>query len=123
MQERGAVGASGGERPVAQIVPRGRRRGILTGGLWLFAVFLPAAAIGIELVTGMCADAFFDPIPTWIHLALACLVPGANALVCRASTRGPRPGEASGASRFPGGPRARAATPPAHDSSPLTTSA
>ena len=55
--------------------------------LALFGVVLPALVIAIELVTGMCADAFFDPIPTLWHLALALSVPVGNAAVWAALHR------------------------------------
>lgn len=47
----------------------------------LFATGLPAAAILIELVTGWCAEAFFDPLPSFAHLLLVSLVPIVNLLI------------------------------------------
>ena len=47
--------------------------------LWIFGVALPLGVLGFELVTGLCAEALFDPIPTWLHALLIALVPGANA--------------------------------------------
>ena len=49
--------------------------------IFLFGVFYPAAAIGIELVTRMCAGAFFDPMPTWWHAAIVASVPPGNMLI------------------------------------------
>ena len=46
--------------------------------LWIFGILLPVATIALEVTTHWCAEVFFDPIPTWWHLALAALVPGAN---------------------------------------------
>ncbi|WP_205525599.1 PEP-CTERM sorting domain-containing protein [Pyxidicoccus trucidator] len=46
----------------------------------LFGVVLPAVTLGVELVTGMCADTFFDPLPTPLHILLVAAVPAANAL-------------------------------------------
>ncbi|MFP2904839.1 hypothetical protein ACLESD_07250 [Pyxidicoccus sp. 3LFB2] len=46
----------------------------------LFGVVLPAVTLGVELVTGMCADTFFDPLPTPLHILLVATVPAANAL-------------------------------------------
>ena len=46
--------------------------------LALFGVVLPAVVIVVELLTGMCASTFFDPIPTPWHLAMAASVPLAN---------------------------------------------
>src|SRR5438093_6712458 len=44
----------------------------------LFGVFLPLGTLFAELATHMCAGTFFDPIPTWWHVALVALVPVAN---------------------------------------------
>ncbi len=49
------------------------------GGLALtFGVIIPGITILIELVTQMCADAFFDPLPTWPMTLLVAAVPIAN---------------------------------------------
>jgi hypothetical protein len=53
------------------------------GAIFLHAVFgvlLPLVTLGVELFTGMCADTFFDPLPTPLHILLVALVPVANAL-------------------------------------------
>src|SRR5215831_14239309 len=47
----------------------------------LFGVLYPAAVIAIELITHMCARAFFDPIPSWGHAAAAAFVPASNLLI------------------------------------------
>jgi hypothetical protein len=49
--------------------------------LLIIAVLIPLATLIIEFVTGMCADTFFDPMPTAWHVALVALVPVVNALV------------------------------------------
>ncbi len=54
------------------------RRGI-TVLLWLLGVALPIGTLGFEWLAGFCAEAFFDPLPTWLHIALIALVPVANA--------------------------------------------
>lgn len=56
-------------------------------GFWLlaFGVALPLISLVIELATGMCAAVFFDPMPTWGHIALVALVPLANWLVWQAA--------------------------------------
>lgn len=46
----------------------------------LFGVLLPLVTLGVELYSGMCADAFFDPLPTPVHILLVAAVPAANAL-------------------------------------------
>lgn len=47
----------------------------------LFGVLLPLITLGYELATRACADAFFDPIPTHLHVALVVLVPLSNLIV------------------------------------------
>jgi len=49
-----------------------------------FGVVLPVVALLIEWVTGMCAAAFFDPIPSLWHLLAVALVPVTNGLLWRA---------------------------------------
>lgn len=53
---------------------------------WLlfFGVALPTMTVIIELLTHMCAAAFFDPIPGWGDIVLVGSVPAANLLVWRA---------------------------------------
>ena len=46
----------------------------------LFGILLPSIALGVELHTGMCAEVFFDPIPTLGHVLLVALVPAGNLL-------------------------------------------
>ena len=50
---------------------------------WLLAlgVFCPALAIGTELATRMCAQSFFDPMPTWGHVAAIAFVPLSNFVI------------------------------------------
>jgi hypothetical protein len=64
-----------GETPA---VPRGKARHVV---LVLFCILLPAASVLIELGTRMCADLIFDPLPTPWHVAMALLLPAANAAV------------------------------------------
>lgn len=62
-------------------VPDGLVRPDVRGpGIWLLllSVVLPAITWGIELATGMCAAAFFDPIPTLGHQILLAAVPAVN---------------------------------------------
>ncbi len=47
--------------------------------LWPLAVLLPLFALGFELVTHMCAEMLFDPLPTLLHKILVALVPLGNA--------------------------------------------
>jgi len=58
--------------------PRAAKRGGGGLGLILCGVLLPAATIAVELATRMCADTFFDPLPTFWHVLLAASVPAAN---------------------------------------------
>ena len=54
-------------------------------GLLLLGVVLPLVAIGVELLTGLCAGIFFDPLPTWGHVLFVLAVPAINFLLCRAA--------------------------------------
>jgi hypothetical protein len=58
--------------------PKRKREG---GPIWtlLFGVLLPAFTLGLELITGFCANTFFNPIPTIGHVLLVALVPIINA--------------------------------------------
>ena len=47
----------------------------------LFGVILPAFTLIVEAASHMCAQSFFDPIPTWAHVAIIGLVPVVNSLV------------------------------------------
>jgi hypothetical protein len=51
-----------------------------SGWLLAFGVVLPAVVIGIELATHMCAQSFFDPMPTYWHAAAVAFVPACNLL-------------------------------------------
>lgn len=62
------------------------------GSLVLAGAF-PAGVIALELATGLCAGAFFDPVPTIGHLVLISLVPMINLLLWRTlRTEDPAPG-------------------------------
>lgn len=54
----------------------------------IFGVVLPAVTLSLELITGMCASTFFDPIPTLWHVLMVALVPIFNAAVCVQVLRG-----------------------------------
>ena len=56
--------------------------------LFLFGVIHPAVSLIVEQVTAMCAESFFDPIPTLFHSALVALVPVVNFMVWRALRAG-----------------------------------
>lgn len=53
----------------------------------IFGVVLPAITIVVELLTRMCAEAFFDPLPTLGHVFLAAAVPVTNALAVLTTLR------------------------------------
>ena len=50
--------------------------------LWIMAcilgIFLPALTLFVEVTTSMCAEVFFDPIPTVFHLLLVASLPIVN---------------------------------------------
>jgi hypothetical protein len=51
----------------------------MPGFLWLLpGVLLPLVTLGVELTTRMNSEAFFDPLPTLLHVVLVALVPAAN---------------------------------------------
>jgi hypothetical protein len=56
-------------------------------GMWtlVLAVLFPAFVILVELATGLCADALFDPLPTPGHLLLVAAVPAVNFFLWRAA--------------------------------------
>ena len=58
---------------------------------WVFGVVLPLVTIGVEAVTGMCAETFFDPLPTPLHFLLALCVPAANLVLLLTVQRGDPP--------------------------------
>src|SRR5262245_38637538 len=47
----------------------------------VLGVWLPALTVGVELATRMCAEAFFDPLPTVWHVLAVSLVPLGNLLI------------------------------------------
>jgi hypothetical protein len=53
--------------------------------LFFFGVVLPLATLIIELITHMCAAAFFNPIPTLWHVLLVASVPVTNFLAWHAA--------------------------------------
>ena len=63
--------------------------------LTLFGVVLPLISILVELTIHFCAGVFFDPIPSWWHVALVTLVPLGNALQIRRLRLAGEPPQAS----------------------------
>lgn len=64
------------------------------GGFALFVgTIFPAGVIVLELLTGLCAGAFFDPLPTWGHVLLVVAVPVINFFLWQAAQHddAPRP--------------------------------
>jgi hypothetical protein len=47
----------------------------------VFGVTLPVVTILVEAFSGMCANTFFDPIPSYYHLILISFVPFGNLFV------------------------------------------
>jgi len=52
-------------------------------GEWILVlgVVYPVAVIAIELIWRMCAEAFFDPMPTYWHVLAVTFVPASNLLI------------------------------------------
>jgi len=61
---------------------------VAAGVLLLFGVLLPLGTVVFEFLTGACAGALFDPIPTIAHAVLVALVPLVNLAVWVAVCRG-----------------------------------
>lgn len=63
--------------------PRAPGRWSLTLG-----VVFPVFVVLLELSTGLCADTFFDPLPTFAHVVVVLAVPAINALLWNVARRG-----------------------------------
>lgn len=64
-----------------------RARPARTTFLWIFGVGLPLVALLFELLTGICRDVFFDPLPSCFHAAMFATIPLANARLALALDR------------------------------------
>lgn len=71
----------------SQLPQRKEKGGCSRVFFFLFAVLLPALTLAIELTTHMCRESFFDPIPGPVQIVLIALVPLANFVVWRASSK------------------------------------
>jgi hypothetical protein len=56
-------------------------------------VIFPVFVVLIELATGLCANAFFDPLPSFAHVVVVLAVPAINALLWKAARRDEEGGE------------------------------
>ena len=65
------------EAPVISLLPEPITN-YKSGFLLVFGVFLPLISFAVELVTNMCAENMFDPMPTPFHLFLVAFVPASN---------------------------------------------
>lgn len=76
-----------GQSP-APAPPTRARVGLWTN-VWVIGLgtVLPVIALLVEWITGVCAGAFFDPLPTLWHVALVAVVPLTNGLIWRAIKR------------------------------------
>jgi hypothetical protein len=73
----------------AQENDRKSRRGFFFDGLMLFVgVVMPAISIIVETTTHICAETFFDPIPTTWHVIMVVFVPLAHFQVWLAVQKG-----------------------------------
>ena len=79
--EPSAAAASPAPPPPPPTLPPPPKVGVF---LLLAGVALPVVTFMIELFTGMCAGAFFDPLPSLWHVLLVALVPLGNWLVWEA---------------------------------------
>lgn len=69
--------------PPAPCTPRPGRISFIT----LMGVVLPVLAMGFELATGFCRMTFFDPLPTFFHIAMFATIPLSNARLVLALSR------------------------------------
>ncbi len=60
------------------------------GMIMLLGIVLPIVTLTIELYTHMCAEAFFDPLPTWLHVFLVGLVPASNIAILALANGDPK---------------------------------
>jgi len=74
-----ASSGGGGVQPDAAAAAAPRLRGLSLVLFALFGVCLPLLTLGLELLSGMCASVFFDPIPSIWHVLLVAVVPAATA--------------------------------------------
>lgn len=58
---------------------------IPSGWALLVGTIFPAGVLILELLTGLCAGAFFDPLPTWGHVVLVAAVPAINFVLWQAA--------------------------------------
>jgi hypothetical protein len=72
------------ETPIESSPPPAQRAKLKdsANSIWLMicGVVLPVITIAFELFTRLCTGVFFDPLPTYLHIALVALVPLANLL-------------------------------------------
>ncbi len=50
---------------------------------WTFGVVMPALILVFEVLSSFCGSVFFDPVPTWWHVALVAAVPAVNFCLLR----------------------------------------
>ena len=65
-----------------------RRGGFARVLAWTFGVVGPLAILIFEMIASFCGSVFFDPVPTWWHVVLVAMVPGANAWLLRGGKSG-----------------------------------
>ncbi len=75
-------------QPPVQLSGDSKSTGAGFGFLLIFGVILPLITLGMEMMTAMCAEVFFDPIPTVFHTLLVASVPVVNLLTWIALKRG-----------------------------------
>jgi hypothetical protein len=59
------------------------------GMRFLFGVLLPVGTLILELLTHMCSQVLFDPIPGWLEVVAVAVVPLANAIAWAQARRTP----------------------------------
>ncbi len=72
-------------KPLRELeVPAIRRGGALS---WAFGVIMPLIVLAVEVLSSFCGGVFFNPTPTWWHVAWIAMVPAVNFWFLRGSGR------------------------------------
>ena len=74
----------GVERPPVLPPAKPKNRGWFASFLvWTFGVVMPALVLVFEVISAFCGSVFFDPVPTWWHVACVAAVPVVNLSLLR----------------------------------------
>lgn len=61
-----------------------KKKGIISRiSVWAFGVVMPLLVLVFEVISSFCGSVFFDPVPTWWHVACVAAVPVVNLALLR----------------------------------------